>query len=47
MKGSKFVFDCVYLMYYRYQKKKKNPSRGGPYIHSPDCINKSNNKSRQ
>ena len=23
MKGSKFVFDCVYLMYYRYQKKKK------------------------
>ena len=46
MKGSKFVFDCVHLLYYRY-KKKKSPSCGGPYIHSPDCINKSNNESRQ
>ena len=22
MKGSKFVFDCVHLLYYRYKKKK-------------------------
>ena len=35
MKGSKFVFDYLHLLYYKYHKI--NPNRGG-YIGSPDWI---------
>ena len=47
MKGSKFIFDHVYLLYYKCHKKKPNCS--GSYINSPDLlkIKKSNNKSHQ
>ena len=36
MKGSDFVFDYVYLLYYKCHKI--NPNRGGSYIDSPDWI---------
>ena len=36
MKGSEFVFDYVYLFYYKCHKI--NPNRGGSYIESPDWI---------
>ena len=42
MKGSEFVFDYVYLLYYK--RHKINPSRGGSYIDSPDWINPINKK---
>ena len=47
MKGSKFVFDYVQLMYYKCHKI--NPSRGESHIDSPDSMKKqkSNNKSYQ
>ena len=43
MKGSDFVFDYVYLLYYKfyllyYKCHKINPNRGGSYIDSPDWI---------
>ena len=36
MKGSKFVFDYVQLLYYKCDKI--NPNFGGSYIDSPDWI---------
>ena len=36
MKGSKFVFDYVQLLYYKCHKL--NPNCGGSYIDSPDWI---------
>ena len=50
MKGSKFDFDYVYLLYYKCHKI--NPNCGGSHIDSPDWIkkeprnptNKKNNK---
>ena len=45
MKGSEFLFDYVYLLYYKCHKIKL--TRGWPYIDSPDWIKKSNNKSYQ
>ena len=36
MKGSKFVFDYVHLLYYK--RHKINPNRAGSYIYSPDWI---------
>ena len=36
VKGSEFVFDYVYLLYYKGHKI--NPNCGGSYIDSPDCI---------
>ena len=36
MKGSEFVFNYVYLLYYKCHKI--NPNRGGSYIDSPDWI---------
>ena len=36
VKGSEFVFDYVYLLYYKCHKI--NPNCGGSYIDSPDCI---------
>ena len=36
MKGSKFVFNYVHLLYYNYHKI--NPNRGGSYIDSLDWI---------
>ena len=36
MKGSKFVFDYVQLLYYKCHKI--NPNCGGSYIDSPDWI---------
>ena len=36
MKRSEFVFDYIYLLYYKCQKM--NPNRGGSYIDSPDWI---------
>ena len=36
MKGSKFVFDYVYLFYYKCHKI--NPNRGRSYTDSPDRI---------
>ena len=36
MKGSDFVFEYVYLLYYECHKI--NPNRGGSYIDSPDWI---------
>ena len=36
MKDSKFVFDYVHLLYYKYHKI--NPNRGGSYIDSPNWI---------
>ena len=36
MKGSEFVFDYVYLLYYKCHKI--NPNCGGSYIDSPDWI---------
>ena len=36
IKGSDFVFDNVYLLYYKCHKK--NPIHGGSYIGSPDTI---------
>ena len=38
MKGSKFVFDYVKLLYYKCHKV--NPNRSGSYIDSPDWIKK-------
>ena len=38
MKGSKFVFDYVYLMYCKYCKI--NPNRRGSYTDSPDSMKK-------
>ena len=38
MKGSEFVFDYVYLLYYKCHKI--NPNRGGSCIYSPDWIKK-------
>ena len=34
MTGGDFVFDCVYLLYYKCYKT--NPNCGGSYIDSPD-----------
>ena len=34
MKRSEFVFDYIYLLYYKCQKM--NPNRGESYIDSPD-----------
>ena len=45
IRGSKSVFGCVYLLYYKCDKR--NPNCGGSYIDSPDWINKTNNKSYQ
>ena len=45
MKGSEFVFDYVYLLYYKCHKI--NPNCGGSYIDSPNWIKKSNNKSHK
>ena len=45
MKGSEFLFDYVYLLYYKCHKIKL--TCGWPYIDSPDWIKKSNNKSYQ
>ena len=47
MKGSKFVFDYVYLFYYKCHKI--NPNRGRSYTDSLDRIKKQkrNNKSYQ
>ena len=42
IKGSEFIFDYVYLMYYKCHKI--NLNRSGPYIDPPDLIKKSNNK---
>ena len=36
MKGSKFVFNYVYLLYYKCHKI--NTNRGGPYIDSFDWM---------
>ena len=36
MKGSEFVLDYVYLLYYKCHKI--NPNPGGPYIDSPEWI---------
>ena len=36
MKSSQFVFDYVYLLFYKCHKI--NPNRGGLYIDSPDWI---------
>ena len=36
MKDSKFAFDYVHLLYYKYHKI--NLNRGGSYIDSPDWI---------
>ena len=36
MKGSKFVFDYVYLMYFKCHKI--NPNAGGSYVDSRDWI---------
>ena len=46
-KGSEFVFDCVYLLYYKCNKI--NPNCGGSYLDCPDWIKskKNNNKSHQ
>ena len=38
MKGSDFVFDYVYLLYYKFHKI--NPNRGRSYICSSDWITK-------
>ena len=38
MNRSDFIFDSVYLMYYK--RYKGNIRRGGSYINSPDCIKK-------
>ena len=40
VKSSKFVFDYVQLLYYKYHKM--NPSRGWSYINSPDWIKSKN-----
>ena len=45
MKGSEFLFDQVYSLYYKCHKI--NPNHGGSYIGSPNWIKKSNNKSYQ
>ena len=42
MRGSYFIFDFVYLLYYKCHKI--SPNRGGSYINSPDWIN---NKKKQ
>ena len=42
IKGSEFIFDYVYLMYYKCHKI--NLNRSGAYIDPPDLIKKSNNK---
>ena len=36
IKGSKFVFDCLQLLYHKCHKV--NPNRSGSYIDSPDWI---------
>ena len=36
MKGSKFAFDYVHLLYYKCRKI--NPKHGGSYTDSPDWI---------
>ena len=36
MRGSDFIFDCVYLLYHKYHKM--NFKQRGPYIDSPDWI---------
>ena len=38
MKSSEFIFDYVYLLYYKCYKI--NPIRGGSYIESPNWIKK-------
>ena len=47
MRGNDFIFDCVYLLYYKCHKT--NFKQGGSYIDSPDWIKnkKTNNKSYQ
>ena len=34
MRGSDFIFDCIYLLYSKYHKM--NPNPGGSYIDSPN-----------
>ena len=34
IRGSGFIFGCVNLLYYKFNKI--NPNRGGSYIHSPE-----------
>ena len=34
MRGSDFIFDCVYLFHYKFHKI--NPDNGGSYIDYPD-----------
>ena len=36
MKGSDFIFDCVYLLYYKCHKR--NPNHDGSYIDSPEWV---------
>ena len=36
MKGSDFVLNYIYLLYYKCHKI--NPNRCGSYVDSPDCI---------
>ena len=36
MRGSGFIFDCVYLLYCKCHKI--NPNWGGSYKDFPDCI---------
>ena len=36
MRGCDFIFDCIYLLYYKCHKI--NPNRAGSYIDSPDWI---------
>ena len=38
MEGSEFIFDLVYMMYYKCHEV--NFRRGGPYIDSPDWVKK-------
>ena len=40
MKSSEFIFDYVYLLYYKCYKI--NPIRDGSYIESPNWIKKGN-----
>ena len=40
VRSSKFVFDYVQLLYYKYHKM--NPNRGWSYINSPDWIKSKN-----
>ena len=45
MKGRDFVFNYVYLLYYKCHKI--NPNCGGWHIHSPDWIKKTTKKQQE